>query len=417
MNETADFLAALKSRYIEPQKLQDALYEHCPLLGMIPKDESMGGKYMELPMISIMNRKRSATYATAAAGTQDTEMVSFTVGYVNNHQFARWADNVMRDARKAGPNAVLEAVETEMDGALANLARDHGQGIFGNVGGAKGTIAVGGLSTTALTLANPEDAIHFEPGDQIVASANDGTDSGHSLLDSGDFITLVAVNKSTGVLTGDANWSNIAAIAAGNFLFHKGDFKLKASGLAGWIPSTTPTSTLFHGVNRSVNPVRLGGHRFNAGGLLPQDVVTRMAATMNRVNGAKPGVFICNDEVYADFETAMGNKESITINAVGANGEKLAHIGYSGISARTASGKVAIMADPNCPVNRAYMLTLDSWKAGSSGGPLVDAITVAGSEIQRGTSDDWFSELKSRWNLGCKAPWLNGVALLDTQYT
>lgn len=410
-----EFEGYLKTRYIEPRKLQDAMYKYAPLLGMMPKDGGAGGEFMQVPAISVRNRKRSADYATALASAADTETVRFQVGYVDNFQFARWSDNVMRDSKRKGSNAVASAVEVEVDGAMANLFRDHGQGVFGNVGGAKGTVAVGGLSTTSLTLANPEDSIHFEPGDQIVASANDGTSSGHSLLDSGDYVTILAVDHSTGILTGDATWTTqITGLLAGHYLFHKGDFKLKASGLLGWIPPTAPGATLFHNVDRSVNVVRLGGHRFLGGGLAPQEVVSRFAARMARINGAKPDVYCVNDEVWSDYETALGNMERIQIPARGVDGKKVGNIGYDAIKC----GDIAIIKDPNCPVRYGFMLTMDTWLAGSSGdGELVEPIEVAGSMIQRTQgSDAWHVEFKSRWNIACKAPWENGVVDLETAF-
>ena len=414
--DNADFLAALKILYQDTQRLQHTMLEDNPLLGLMPKDESMGGEFIGQPMISVGNRKRSATYATARAATQDTEMVRFNVGYVNNFAFARWTDDVMRDSRGKGKKAVLEAVETEVDGALAHLRNDHGQGCYGNVGGSKGV--VGSLSTVFLTLDPIENIIHFDIGDQIQLSANDGTAGGHALRDSGDFVTVIGINSTTGVIEGDATWTTqITGAAAGDFLFFNGDFKAKASGLAGWIPDIAPPndgSDSFFGVDRGPHPNRMAGYRFNAGGLLPEDIVTRMVATGSRINGVRPTHFFINDEVWADYSGSMENKTEIQLNAIGGDGKKIVSVGYEAIKVRTARGPVALVSDPNCPVNRGYLLDINTWKAGSVG-KLVDMISVAGSPIQRGTDDDWFMELKSRWNIVCKAPWQNGVALLDVQ--
>ncbi len=414
--DNPDFDAMLKVIYLDTQRLQHTMLEDNPLLGLMPKDEGNGGLYISQPMISVGNRKRSATYATARAGTQDTETVQFQVGTVNNYGFARWTDDVMKDSRGRGNKAVLEAVETEMDGALAHLRNDHGQGVYGNVGGSKGV--VGSLSTVFLTLATPEDIIHFDIGDKLALSDDDGTGSGDALRDSGDVVTVIGIDSTTGIIEGDATWTTqITGAVAGDFIFFEGDFQNKASGLAGWIPDVSPLndgSDSFHGVDRGPHPDRMAGYRFNAGGLLPEDIVTRMVARGSRINGHKPTHFFVNDEVWADYSSSMENKTEMQLNAVGGDGKKVASVGYEAIKIRTARGPVALVSDPNCPVNRGYLLDINTWKA-SSVGKLVEMISVAGSPVQRGTADDWFTELKSRWNISCKAPWQNGVAKLDVQ--
>jgi hypothetical protein len=236
--DNTDFDAMLKTWYVLPDKLQHAMMARSPLFGLLPKDETAGGKKMNLPIITLGNRKRSSTYATAAASTLDTETDEFEVPYRNNYQFARWTDDVMKDSRGKGDKALMEAMEVEMDGANANLLRDIGQGLFGNLGGAKGTIATGGISSAVVTLSRPEDAIHFEKGDIIVACADDGADSGDTLR--AGSVTLLSVDYEAGTLTATGNWSaGITTPTAGDSLFHSGDFAAKYYGLDAWIPSVT----------------------------------------------------------------------------------------------------------------------------------------------------------------------------------
>lgn len=412
---TTDFDAMLKAYYVKPDSLQHSMMERSPLFGLLPKDENAGGKSLYLPILTQGNRKRSSTYATASANTQNTVSDEFVVPYRNNYQFARWTDDAMRDSRGKGERALLEAMEVEMDGAMSNLLRDIGQGMFGNLGGRKGVVGTTTVVGSALlTLSNAEDAIHFEKDDVLYLSADDGADAGDALR--AGSVTVLSVDYDAGTVTMTGNiTAGIAAAAVGDSIFHAGDFAAKYYGLGAWIPDTTTgLTTAFCGVTRSSNAVRLAGSRFNAGGLLPQELIARMAARIRRVsNDASPDLFVCNDETFADFAIAIEHKTYHTINAVSGDGKRLAKIGYEGIKVATPNGAVTMVADPNCPPTRAYMLTTDSWKLGSVG-KAIHMIDDDGQYLRRGSADDWYVELKSRMNLGCRAPWKNGVALLDT---
>jgi hypothetical protein len=417
-SNNTDFEAMLITKYVKPDNMQHAMMQRSPLFGLLPKDENAGGKRMELPIVTEGNRKRSRTYATAAAATQNTVADAFEVAYRNNFQFARWTDDLMMDGRQKGEHALMEIMETEMEGAKNNLLRDLGRGTYLNHGGAKArSAATGAFSTTVCTLLRPEDAIHFEKGDVIRVSDADGS-GGADALRAGS-VTLASVDYEAGTLTATGNWSaGITTPTNSDYLFHDGDFGINMYGLDAWIPSvTTGLGTAFNGVTRSTNPTRLAGTRMNAAGLLGHEVISRLAARMLRVADAVPDVVVVNTETFTDYAVQIENKTYHTIQAINGDGKRLAKIGYEGLKIAIPGGSVTMLSDPNCPPNRLYMLTAESWKIGSVGKPFrivgENGSTGDGLTLRRGTADDWYVEIKSRLNLGCKAPWNNGVALLD----
>ncbi len=83
-----------------------------------------------------------------------------------------------------------------------------------------------------------------------------------------------------------------------------------------------------------------------------------------------------------------------------------ATVGYAAIMVATEAGEVKVIADPGCPPNAMYLLDMSTWVLASVG-PVVNIIDDDGLTVRRGSSDDWLIELKSRMNLGCRAPGKN----------
>ena len=78
---------------------------------------------------------------------------------------------------------------------------------------------------------------------------------------------------------------------------------------------------------------------------------------------------------------------------------------------RTPHGRIDVVTDSGCHVDESLYLTLNTWKLGSVG-KLVHVIDDDELMMRRGTGDDWAIDVKSRANLGCKNPGLNGRASL-----
>ena len=311
MSGVSDWDAMLVSRYIKPESAQHALMERIPFVGIIPKEFNITGDLLALPLITIQNRKRSRVYATASASSQNTTVQKFSVSPVNDYGFARWQDNQMRESRNKGEHAMLEVMETEMDGMLSTLSGSLGRGVFGNVGGSVARFSA--ISSDVATLYNREDAIHFEPGDQICVASTDGTSG--SLRDSGAAATVESVAPLAGTVTATAAWGTaISGAVADDYAFFEGDFGASVSGLGGWIPLAAPTDT-FHGIARTAAQIRTGGWRYSGGGLLPEDMIKRACAYGRQVtNGlSMPSYAVMNDVTLADFESSMQNKTFSTV--------------------------------------------------------------------------------------------------------
>jgi hypothetical protein len=406
------FLAYMRERWIEPDSIMLAIVQNSPVLGLIPKDEAMGGRFMRLPIIHTGAQGRSATYATAKTNAVGSDAVAFEVQYVNNFQIAKLEGDIVDDT-KGDANAIAEAIDTEMDATIANMKKDLNMGLFGNVGGARGRI--GSIATgiaganCRIVLLNPYDAKFFERGMLLAASANDGTATGHSLLDSGDTITITGVDAANGYLDFASDvTATITGIGANNYLFAAGDFKLKISGFRGWIPTTDPTSgDSFHGVDRTVQVQRLSGIRTNQSGLPIEDGIVAHTAVMGLYD-AKPDIVVFNPVRFGALVRSLGADRANRMTSI--KGDD-ARVSYSSVKVATPHGDVDVVSDSGCHVDESVYLTLKTWKLGSVG-KLVHVIDDDELMIRRGTGDDWAIDVKSRANLGCKNPGLNGRASL-----
>lgn len=102
-----------------------------------------------------------------------------------------------------------------------------------------------------ITLAQVEDISKFEVG-QTLQARSGGT---ARIFATGVSSALViAVDRDAGTVTVDAdNSGNTDTIVAGDTMNVAGDYNAKVTGLAGWIPSSAPSSSLFFGVDRTVD--------------------------------------------------------------------------------------------------------------------------------------------------------------------
>lgn len=344
----ADVLPALKELYSEGEDTDLVMKNH-PLLGMTRRNRKFQGRYFHLPLMYGKPQGRSHNITTAGTNEVGSKWAGFDVTPVSDYVVAKVAGIVVRQSMNASnAEMFLNLMKNEMDQSLSTLGDNVGKEQYGTFGGARAQVhPTTAISTTALTLANPEDSFFFEVGMVIAASATDGTSG--SLLNGGSTVTITAINRDTGVLTGGANWSTITGIAAGSYLFQAGDFGAAAAGLASWCPATAPGATSFYGVDRSVDVERLGGVRIDGTGETQETVYIKAMTRLKRTQ-AKPKYVFTNPVNVSRLAMAKEGTRFITSdNEYG--------IGFEGF----AIGGVKIMEDNDCPVDVAYAIDPSAW--------------------------------------------------------
>lgn len=396
---------ALKELYPDDEVLEEA-YIDAPFFGMLEKDEEASGELYKIPLVYGHPQGRSATAANVYGGGAQLmagKYAGFEVTYVDDYGAAQVTGRAI-DASRNDRGAFLRLLKQEMDGALHQILRSAHHAVYRNGGGALGQISSSGATAT-VTLTRPEDVVFFEVGQEIEADTTDGT-SGSPHAGSA---TITAIDRDAGTLTSDATWvSQIGSILANDFLFVKGDFGLKMQGLQAWIPDAAPGATLFFGVDRSVDTVRLGGWRKDLSTLpVVEAAIDGVEHGMRHGGRGKRTGFthtkqvarICKSlQSQGVYEMAEGKSENGVVS-------------YEGVKLRTPGGTIEIFGDINCQHNKLWFLTMSSLVLPSMG-RVPKMWDLDGNAMLRTLADGVEARSVYRANLGIRAPGWSGQVTL-----
>src|SRR5271166_1593775 len=301
---------------------------------------------------------------------------------------------------KTNAGAFVDAAKLQMDGGFRNLTNNIAFELFGSGTATRGVSSAASSQTggtapggVILPLTNPQQIVAFEVGMLLVASTTDGG------APSTDTVTITAVNRATGVVTGTAS----AATLSANWAIGSGLAYLTVSGD---LPSTADS---FWGVNRSADPTRLAGCRFNAQSYTIEEGMTNALAFLNR-EGGKPDLCIMDFASYASLVNALGAK----VQYVQVNHDEV-EVAFEGITFQSAYGRVTVLADRSCPPQTAYLLTMNTWKLRSLGKvPHILTYGMEGLEgLRVGNADALEIRIGYYGNLICSAPGFNCVVQLS----
>jgi len=417
-------LAALKELYTDDKEyMKDLVYKENPFLALVPKNESpdgFAGKYIPVPLEYGTPQGRSHTFSDAQNNQTATSLASFFVYVIEDYQLVT-ITNLLMEQTKSNAGAFVDAAKLQMDGGFRNITNNIAFELFGSGTATRGIIGTGGYSksgsTVTITLSNANSIVAFEVGMTLVASATDGG------APTTDYVSVTAVNRATGVITGTASTGSSALSgtwAAGAYLTVMGDLPaagasstgsfLALSGLAAWIPTTSPASNdNFWGVNRSADPTRLAGLRYDATNYTIEEGMTNALAYLNR-EGGKPDLCIMDFASYAALVNALGAK----VQYVQVKHDEV-EVAFEGITFQSAYGRVTVLADRSCPPQTAYVLTMSTWKLRSLGKvPHVLTYGMEGLEgLRVGNADALEIRIGYYGNLICSAPGWNMVVSLS----
>lgn len=389
-------------------------YKNNPFFALVPKKKDFYGRNYPQPIKYGSPQGRSANFVRAQTrgASENSKLKEFLITRIKDYCVAT-IDNETMDASENDSGAFIRAAQLEMDGAINSLTRSlciaqYRTG-FGEIG------VVGSFSTTTITLATIEDVTNFEVGQELMLSLSVSANTLKALGSSGNGLIITGVNRVTGVLTFGFNvddaTNGIPTIANADVIFVRGDredsatpTRLKIAGLAAWIPTSAPSSTAFFGVDRSVDPTRLAGVRYDASSYPIEEGLINAAVTIGREGGLTDHCFL-NHTKYKDLELALGSKVQYADLKVG-------DIGFRALRINGPSGDIKVIADMNCPANLAYMLQLDTWVHHSLKNP-VRVLDGDGNKMLRQSAADG---VEIRWgyyaNLRCLRPGANGVVQL-----
>jgi hypothetical protein len=394
--------AILKTIY--PQGLpKDATYKDNPLLALMPKATDFYGEDAKAPLKYAPNAGRSSTFSTAQSNSSNVKNVAFRYTRNSDYAVARVTNELIL-ASKNNSGAFISGLKQEIDSAQLNITNSAAQAMYGNGSGVIGQLAASTtLASTTLPLRSPDDVVFFEVGYKIKLSATNGGGAVKAGV-----LTIVAIDRETGVLTVDANISTAIATATVNdFISIEGDYDSKMKGLAAWVPQTAPTSgDNFFGVDRSLDVTRLAGFRGDLSSLPIEEALIQGGMKIGRDGGKIDHVFM-SFQKYADLTKSLGSKvQYVDVIAKDAN------IGFQGVKVNLGKSIATVIPDRNCPENQMKMLQLDSWKLHSlEGMPMI--LDMDGLKMLRVSNDD-AAEIRVGYyaQIACNWPGANGSFLV-----
>lgn len=398
----------LKELY-DDDHIENEVYKDNPFLALVPKIEDAEGKYIPRPVIygNPQGRSRSFTQAQQRGEVTGVEPVSFFVRRVKDYSLAT-VDNETILASKSDKGAFLKAATTAMDGAIQSLTRSVAISMYRPSSGYYARVEAepsNDTGTFTLQLQEPEEITNFET--QMVLNIWSAPSGGVERTSDGaetDFV-VSAIDRDNGVLTLEGDYDGSGTIAAGDFIFVKGDRGVSMSGLMDWIPTENPTSALFFNVDRTADVTRLAGIRMDGRGLPIEEALLNLVTRIAR-EGGKPDYIMMNYEEYNDLDKSLGSKVQyidLKVNAV---------VGFRGIEIQGPKGAIKVIADQNCPAGFAWALQMNTWELLSLG-KAVRVIDTDGMKWLRQNSQDGIEiRLGSYSQLACRAPGYNGVTRL-----
>lgn len=420
-------IAALKELYTDDKDyMKDLVYKENPFLALVPKNESpdgFTGKYIPVPLEYGTPQGRSHSFSNAQNQQTASQLASFFVYVISDYQLVT-ITNLLMEQTKTSAGAFVDAAKLQMDGGFRNITNNIAFELFSDGTATRGIssssstqngVVAGG---TVLPLTNAQQIVQFEVGMLLVASSSAGG------APSSDTVFVTAVDRANGIVYGTASAASLSgnwAIGSGSaYLSISGDLPsggasstssyLALSGLGAWIPVSSPASNdSFWGVNRSADPTRLAGLRYNASSQTIEEGITNALAFLNR-EGGKPDLCIMDFASYASLVNSLGAK----VQYVQVKHDEV-EVAFEGITFQSAYGRVTILADRSCPPQTCYLLTMSTWKLRSLG--KVPHILTYGMEglsgLRVGNADALEIRIGYYGNLICSAPGWNCVVQLS----
>lgn len=419
---SANQIAALKELYTDDKDyMKNIVYAKNPWLAMVPKNESpdgFAGKYIPVPLEYGNPQGRSHTFANAQNQQTASDVVSYFVYAIQDYQLVT-ITNLLMEQTKSNAGAFVDEASRTLDNGFRNLSNNMAFELFYGGTATRGKIGTGGVSvsgtTLTFTLDNPQTVVQFEVGMSLQGSTTDG---GAALTGSGAAVLVAqvtSVNRGTGAITAIVIQDTFSSTwAAGTFLQVFGDIgtagattvagMLGLSGMAAWVPSSDPGSTdNFWGVNRSADPTRLGGLRYNASAQSISEGLTSALGFANR-EGAAIDLIIIDFVSYTTLINELGAKVQYVM---------LEHdeveVAFEAVHFHSAYGKIPVLADRSVQPVTAWCLTTDTWKLRTLGkAPHILTYGMEGLEgLRVGNADALEIRVAYYGNLICSAPGYN----------
>ena len=313
---------------------------------------------------------RAHTFANAQNQQTASDVVSYFVYAIQDYQLVT-ITNLLMEQTKSNAGAFVDEASRTLDNGFRNISNNMAFELFFGGTATRGIIGSSpavSLSGTTLsfTLSNAQTVVQFEVG---MSLQNSSTDGGAALTVSGsvDVVQITSVNRGTGAIVATVIQGDGTTFTAGHYLQVYGDIgtagattiagMLGLSGMQAWVPAADPGSTdNFWGVNRSADPTRLGGLRYNASSQTISEGLTSALGFGNR-EGADFDLIIIDFVSY----TTLINELDAKVQYVMVEHDDV-EVAFEAVHFHSAYGKIPVLADRSCQSQTAWVNKTDTWK-------------------------------------------------------
>jgi hypothetical protein len=395
--------SALKVYYSD-QRITQMMYQDAPLFALMPKVKDFYGKIYPLPMRVTNPQGRSNTFSNAQAQKTASVYKDFQLTRASDYSLASISSEAIM-ASETNPGAFLRLATAEIDGALMSLKRSLAWALYGDGSGAltvlAGAASISSANPAVITLQYVEDIVKFEVG-QLIQARNGGT--ARVFATGVTTATVVAVDRDLGTITtGVDNSGNTDTFTTSTSLNVVGDYNVKLTGLAGWVPSTAPGATAFFSVDRSSDTTRLGGVRVTSSGKPMDEAFIDAARRLGR-EGGSPDYGVLGFGKYATLEKTLGSR--VVYDDV-----EVANVSFRGIKISGPNRPFTIMPDRDCGDQYGYLLSMDTWGLYSLKEPVMLLDLDGNKMLREGTADSYEVRCASYSQVGCTFPGANAVMI------
>lgn len=357
------FGSLLKRRY-DATKIENLTQADVPIMALIGKDENGSGDGHNIPLIHTNPQGTAASVASSQTASTNLKAKHFVLTYGEYNGSVSIGDKVIKASRN-NIGAFLANKTAEIDGLYTQMGQDLAAFLYGNGGLAIGRRA--SAATNVITLTEPADLIHFEEGQIVGASDNDGS-AGTDALRSGT-TTVSSVQRDAGTVT-LASAAAITSFADNDYLFKVGTFAGNTTayviaGLQAFIHSTGTSVPNLYSMVRTSDPVRLAGCRLPSTAYASKSTLERLkllgAYMSGRYKSNKFDTCLMHPEDWEKLEISLMSQGTRALT------DDSTRFGFRVIEATLGGRAVKIYSDPYCPKGIAFLIAKQFWTLWSMG--------------------------------------------------
>lgn len=418
--------AALKQLYKDMNEASH-YFDDRPALGLMPKDEGLGGRDEPIVINYTRTGGVSSTFSTAQtiAAARPKKIEDFLITPIDHFSLVRVPGNTLARVRNQSmgwEELVASLSQKGLDDAEENLANRletymyrNGKGVLCQISAVSENpntpVESSDASANELTLTNPEDAVLFELGDYVEPCDSAGTEEATATC---KVIKIDIPNKKIQVDDVDTNGNE--AFDASDYICFSGDaYTLNGAsaayktvfGYEAWIPATAPTTgDSFLGVDRSASS-RLYGKYYDKQTGSREGALFEALTDLGLEGGSPTLGLMCFTEYRALLEDLETRKDFVHMNAMREEA-LVANIGYEAVKIHGPKSVMNVTSSIKMLPSECVCVNPQDWKLHSAG-PLLSLEDYDGLTILRlPTEDAYEGRMASRCQVSCKKPGRQG---------